>query len=87
MKNRGGGMSIRRCGDVLPEEDIKFISLAKDLIDQVEQNAYLLKFFVSFLTLKNKHFCSSLKYQHFLKLKNMESSPQVSEKEKNKAFH
>lgn len=67
-----GGMSHQ-------SEDTKLISLAKELQDQVKQNAYLLRFF---LILKNKHFCSSLKYQHFLKPKHMESSPTYWRKRK-----
>lgn len=68
-------------------EDIKLISLAKDFQDQMDQNAYLLRFlflFFFFLTLKNKHFCSS-QISTFLKAKEYAEFPQVSEKKKNKA--
>lgn len=67
-------------------EDIKLISLAKDFQDQVDQNAYLLRFlFFFFLTLKNKHFCSS-QISTFLKAKEYAELPQVSEKKINKAI-
>ena len=65
-------------------EDIKLISLAKDFQDQVDQNAYLLRF-LFFLTLKNKHFCSS-QISIFLKAKEYAELPQVSEKKKSKAI-
>ena len=65
-------------------EDIKLISLAKDFQDQMDQNAYLLRFlfFFFFLTLKNKHFCSS-QISTFLKAQEYaELPPSIREKEK-----
>lgn len=87
MKRASGGMSIRRHGDVSPERRYKAHLPGKGLPRPNGSECILAEvsfLFFFFLTLKNKHFCSS-QISTFLKAKEYVEFPQVSEKKKNKA--
>ena len=87
MKRESGGMSIRRQGDVSPERRYKAHLPGKGLPRPSGSECILaeVSFFFFFLTLKNKHFCSS-QISAFLKAKEYAELPQVSEKKINKAI-
>ena len=88
MKHASGGMSIRRRGEVSPERRYKAHLSGKGLPRPSGSECILaevsFRVFFFFLTLKNKHFCSS-QISTFLKAKEYAELPQVSEKKKKKA--
>ena len=87
MKHASGGMSIRRHGEVSPERRYKAHLPGKGLPRPSGSECILAEVsfrFCFFLTLKNKHFCSS-QISTFLKAKEYAELPQVSEKKKKKA--
>lgn len=86
MKHASGGMSIRRHGEVSPERRYKAHLPGKGLPRPSGSECILaeVSFRFFFFKLWRINIFAPLKYQHFLKPKNMLSSPKYQRKRKRK---